>query len=342
MFKFVEELKKANSLKGVSRKQAAEVMAAIQMPTALVMLSKHFPVIVVATMWLGSTFITLTFAKLVYAMTKDIDTWIQVLALATIPMIFGLSFVCIGGLLSMLGRPGIQPGKFPRSPAHPVYALRRIYGTAWTQIYYFKALYSTFLAVPLFKKLLFRLFGYKGSSEFVVYPDAWIRDLPLLKIGKGAYLANRCTVGTNLCLNDGSILVGNCTFEENSMVGHLAIFGLGCKIGVKSEIGVGASLGIRVTLGDSVVVSPKAVIYHGVKVGNGARIGACSVIGMKAVIGEGVELPIGAHIPSGAQILTQGDAERFFSAESQSLIEKKGELVELLRTNLDGFDLKGR
>lgn len=342
MFKFIDELKRANSLKGVSRKQAAEVMAAIEMPAALVMLSRHFPVLVVATMWLGATSLTLTFAKQIYTFTADGDTWIQVLALAAIPIVFGVSFVCIGGLISMIGRPGIQPGKFPRSPAHPIYALRRIYGAAWTQIYYFKALYSTFLAVPLFKKLLFRLYGYKGSSDFVVYPDAWIRDLPLLNVGKGTYLANRCTVGTNLCLNDGSILVGECTFEENSMVGHLAIFGLGCKVGVKSEIGVGASLGIRVTLGNSVVVSPKAVIYHGVKVGDGAKVGACAVIGMKAVIGDGVELPIGAHIPSGAQVLTQSDANRFFSTESQSLVEKKGELVELLRTNLDGFDLKGR
>jgi hypothetical protein len=38
---------------------------------------------------------------------------------------------------------------------------------------------------------------------FTVYPDSWIRDLPLLPFGQGEYVANPSTIGTNIVLNKG-------------------------------------------------------------------------------------------------------------------------------------------
>lgn len=342
MFKFVDDLKRVNSLKSVSKQQAAEQMASIELPSFLAMISRQMPWIVVAIIWIGSAFSTITFIKTVLVQTQGMDSWIQLLALSFTPVIFGLTYVGLSGCLSMIGRPGVIAGKFPRSPAHPIYALRRIYGTAWTQVYYFKALYSAFLAVPLFKRILFLLFGYRGNSDFTIYPDAWIRDLPLLRIGKGVYIANRCTIGTNICLNDGSIIVGECRLDDKVLIGHMVVFGLGCHFGESSELGIGVTFGIRITLGKSVMVAPKANIYHGAKIGDNVKVGACSLIGMKAEIGPNIDLPLGSYIPNGAKVLTQKDADRYFSAESQDLQDKKSEMLELLRNNLDGTDLETR
>ena len=38
----------------------------------------------------------------------------------------------------------------------------------------------------LYPRDVFRIFGYRGSMDFTIYPDTWIRDLPLLDFGEGA------------------------------------------------------------------------------------------------------------------------------------------------------------
>jgi hypothetical protein len=50
-----------------------------------------------------------------------------------LPLVFAVVFVLIAGSLSRLAQPGIIAGQFPRRADHPIYALRRIYGTAWTR-----------------------------------------------------------------------------------------------------------------------------------------------------------------------------------------------------------------
>jgi hypothetical protein len=69
-----------------------------------------------------------------------------------------------------------------------------MYGLCWTSLYYCKPVYHFCLCVPWLKALVFRLFGYRGDLNFTVYPDTWIRDLPLLDFGKGAYISNRATL----------------------------------------------------------------------------------------------------------------------------------------------------
>jgi hypothetical protein len=50
--------------------------------------------------------------------------------------------------------------------------------------------------------LAFRLLGHRGSLDFKVDPDTWIRDLPLRDLGPGAYVSNRATLGTNMVLSN--------------------------------------------------------------------------------------------------------------------------------------------
>ena len=129
----------------------------------------------------------------------------NVIRLAAIPfaiLLFGISYVCVAGLLCMPFQKTIVKGTFPRDPREKVYGGRFIYGFCWTSIYYFKLLYSTFLTFPILKKLLFRIFGLRGNTNFTLYPDTWVRDLPLLHLGEGAYLSNRATMGTNMVLHD--------------------------------------------------------------------------------------------------------------------------------------------
>jgi carbonic anhydrase/acetyltransferase-like protein (isoleucine patch superfamily) len=337
MFQFIHELKNLSRRKDITKAEMARIMAQIKLPPFLFFISRQTIWIVVGSMWVGSTFLTILYFQLINSLSSDVPALIKTMLLAFSSLVFCISFVLFGAFFAMIGRAGEIEGKFPRSPSHPIYALRRFYGSAWSQIYYFKPIYSLFLSMPLFKTILFKSFGLKGNTEFTVYPDSWIRDLPLLKIGRGAYLANRCTVGTNVCMNDGSILVGRCEFGDNSLVGHLAIFGLGCKLGNRSEIGIGAALGIRVRIGDESQIAPNASLYHGAEIGNQVKVGACAFVGMKAKIADGVELKPGAFIPAGAIIANQPDAERHFSSEMDLLKIQKENLSDILQKELDGF-----
>ncbi len=225
------------------------------------------------------------------------------------PSLFALSFLVLAALIAQIGRPAIIPGRFPRQASNAVYGRRRYFGMAWTAVYYFRPLYWLVLSVPFLKKGVFRAFGYKGSMNFVSFPDTWIRDLPLLVIGEGAYLANRATIGTNMCLNDGTIMVGKITIGNNAMVGHLALIGLGSSLGDGSEIGTGAALGLSVQVGKNVKIGPRANINHGVIIGDDCKIGSVCLIDSGVVLEAGVDVPTGMHIPSKMHIRTQADIE---------------------------------
>ena len=280
------------------------------------------PFFIISLIWVGSVLISST----PYLVIKPDVLWKQYMLIATFIPSFIISFVVISGLLSRFAQKGIIRGKFPSEPFHPVYFLRRIYGACWTQLYYFKPLYAIVLAIPILRKLTFRLFGYKESCEFVVYPDTWIRDLPVLKIGKGAYLSNRATIGTNICLSDGNILVDQVLVEDGGLVGHLTMLAPGAKIGNKTEIGVGVAIGIRSRIFANAKVNPGCVINHGAVVGEGAEVGTHSYVGIKATIGKNIKIPGGANIPAGAIIETQDDVNKYFNSETDRLRRRKTDL----------------
>ena len=282
-------------------------------------MKNSLPFLIISFIWLGSLSVALA-PYFFLAQNTDSQLLKYALLIAAAPL-FILSFVLISGLLSQFAQKGIVRGIFPRKPFHPVYFLRRVYGACWTQLFYFKPIYSVVLAIPILKTLTFRLFGYKAdSTNFVVYPDTWIRDLPMLNIGEGAYLSNRATIGTNLCLSDGNILVDHIIIGKNSLIGHLAMIAP-CFIGEKTEVGVNVGIGIRTKIGSNVKVGPRSCICHGTRINDGVEIGAMSEIGTRVVIGENIKLPNSTSIPNGAVILDQSDVAKYISAET-NLLEK--------------------
>ena len=273
---------------GLSRQELAERVAALRLPWVLAAAAKSAVPLIGLGIWL----LPAACASLVVMATLESasGSWTRAIGLSLALPVFAVSFVVVAGLFSLIGQPGIVAGKFPRRADHPVYALRRIYGLCWTQLYYFRPLYAFCLAMPPLKWLVFRLFGYRGTMQFTVYPDTWIRDLPMLSFAEGAYLGNRACVGTNICLNDGSIIVGPVTCHANSMVGHLAVFGLGTALEEGAEIGVGAATGFAVRIGACASIKPRANVNNGAIIGEGAIVGTAALIGQKARIGPGIEI----------------------------------------------------
>ncbi len=286
------------------------------------------PIFIISALWLGSFSLGLT-PYFIYGIDSA-DKIVKFVSMVSFVPIFMISFAILAGILSSIAHRGIVVGVFPRQPLHPVYLLRRIYGGCWTQLYYFRPLYSVVLFIPMLKTLVFKLFGYKGRSMNInIYPDTWIRDLPLLNFDENVYLSNRATIGTNLCLSNGNILVDKVEIGKNSLVGHMVIIGPSI-IGENSEIGVGAAMGIRVKLGNHVKVLPRAGVGHGVKIGDGSTVGQMSHIGTKVTIGPAIDIPAGANIPNGAVLLTQDDVNSFISSETELL----NQIRETLKTSL--------
>jgi len=233
----------------------------------------------------------------------------NIIALVPAPAVGLLLYVAVAGILSIPHQRAIVAGKFRRDVGTSLYFHRRLFGLCWTMVYYCSPAYHAALAFAATRKMLFRLFGYRGETSFTIYPDTWIRDLPLLSFGENAYISNRATLGTNIVLNNGKILVGPVTVAANSVVGHLAAVGPGTEIGSKSEIGVGAILGVGVRVGSSVTIGGAARIDHMAIIGDRTFVGQCAFIGRNSVIGSGLRVPAGTFIPVGTRLQTQQDID---------------------------------
>ena len=233
----------------------------------------------------------------------------RLIAVAVAPIVFCVTMPLAAGLLARSAAAAIVAGKFDRDLGDPIYGRRRVYGVCWTAIYYCPPVYHFVLAVPWLKRATFRLFGYRGSLEITVYPDTWIRDLPLLELGRGAYLSNKATIGTNICLPGGKIIVGPINIGRDAMVGHLAMIAPGVVLGEGVEVGVGAAVGIRSLVGARSTIGPCAVVYHGVRIGADCHIGGGCNIGSKSTIADGITIPFGMVVPPRTRIARQADVE---------------------------------
>lgn len=254
----------------------------------------------------GLPFLVIIFPFIYIKMLSYIILWI-ILS----PIIYVFLFGILAGLLSIPFQRGIVKGVFPRDVRFPVYALRKLYGICWTSVYYFKPIYNIILSVSFYKRLVFRLFGYKGSLKITIFPDAWIRDLPLLRIEDGAYIANRATIGTNICLKDGNIMVGSITLMKGSIVGHLSKVGIGFRLGENSEVGVGCQIGLHTKIGSNSNIGGMSGIGHFAKIGDNVEIGIRSFIGNKAIIANNLILPSNCNVPDGVIVETQSDVLKY-------------------------------
>jgi UDP-3-O-[3-hydroxymyristoyl] glucosamine N-acyltransferase len=150
--------------------------------------------------------------------------------------------------------------------------------------------------------------------NFAIYPDTWIRDLPLLNFGDGAYLSNKATIGTNIALSNGSILVDSIEFKDNSHLGHLSMVAPGAIVEESVEIGVGCAIGINARIGPKTRIGPGSSVGHGAQVSAGVATGAMCCIGSGTKIASGVVLPNCASIPNRHSISDQSSANRVVNA----------------------------
>lgn len=277
--------------------------------------------------------LTLPFLISVGPLTLEMPLILKLAFVAIAPATFMSTYLLTCILFARVGVKAIINGRFPRDVKHPVYGPRSVFGTMWTAVYYFKPLYWAFLANDFTKKVMLRGFGYKGSLRVTLYPDTWIRDLPLLNLKDGAYLANRATIGTNIVMKDGKILVDGISVGEKSVVGHLAVLACGAQIGDNSEIGSATALGIRTHVGNECNIGPRSDLNHGAYVANGTKIGACSYLGIKAqVIGENISIPAHSCIPGGMTIKVQEDVTKAVESETLMLNTLRSQVTEKVRS----------
>ena len=249
--------------------------------------------------------------------------------------LFALSFLSIAAVLSWPSQRKIKRGRFPREPFHKIYFWRRVYGICWTNIFYFKPLYFVYLSIPVLRKTLFRAFGYKGPLNFTVYPDTWIRDLPLLHLGEKSYCSNRSTLGTNMCLQDGTILVDRIHLGDRSVLGHLGMLAPGVKLDNDVEVGSGVALGIRCHMKEGSRIGAGSSVNHGSVIGARTEIGGHSVFGLRVEIGPDIKMPVGTSIPAGAIVATQDDVKKYISSETQFLQSHLAQVAKTYRANME-------
>jgi acetyltransferase-like isoleucine patch superfamily enzyme len=253
----------------------------------------------------------------------------KILALAFAPAIFLVSFVSISTMLSTPFQKAIIPGKFPRDISHIVYGPRRLYALCWCAVFYTSPVYYALMSVKSLKKAFMWGFGYRGAPNVEIAPDAWLRDLPLLKFGEGVYTANKCTIGTNICLADGHILVDSIALGAKTMIGHMTMIAPGCKFSDHIEVGVGSGIGIRVKVGDKTRIGPTTTVNHGAVIGANVDIGTMSYIGLKCKIGDNVSIPSGTVISEGSEINSPEDVQVVVAKEKDAQHDKRTELAEL-------------
>lgn len=218
------------------------------------------------------------------------------------PVLFAVLLAVVAGLLSVPHRGSVRDGRMTRDTSSADYRGRRLYGLCWTCVYYAPGVVHVCLALPPVKTLLFRLFGYRGSMDFTVYPDTWIRDLALLDLGAGCYVSNRATLGTNIVARGGRIHVSGIRIGERALVGHFAKIGPGAVIGDGAEVGASSGVGMRASIGEGARIADEVTVDHGATIEEGARIGTRSYIGRGARVLAGVSVPPGSVIPAGVVV----------------------------------------
>jgi carbonic anhydrase/acetyltransferase-like protein (isoleucine patch superfamily) len=261
---------------------------------------------------------------------------------AVTPLAFGFLFILTAGGLSRLGLRSLINGRFKRDLTDREYFFRRVNAVPWAALYYFTPLYHLVLSLGLLRRFAFRLFGYQGNLDFTVYPDTWLRDLPVLSIGRQAYLSNKSSIATNICLMDGTILVEGITVGEKACVGHGTLIGPGTIMADGVELGANITSGIRVKYGVGAKVYEMCGIQHGANIGAGSVIEGGTIIGLRVKIGDGVRIREGSHIHTGTRIKDQAEADALFSEETGAMTRRRLQtgsriLAERFRDKVDDF-----
>ena len=205
----------------------------------------------------------------------------------------------------------IKAGQFERNPDSKDYQDRLVYTKVFRKFIYNPAILNEIFSDASLKESFFRTFGYQGALDFTIYPNCWLRDLPLLDIGSGTYLADGILLGTNQVSTDqkvlrvGTIKIGErCVFDQQCKLGYNSVIGDDCIIGIQTAIG------LKCTMGNNVKVGEATTIRHGVTIGDNVQIGAETQIGNFCIIQEGVVIPEFTRIPSFSLVTSEGIFDR--------------------------------
>ena len=201
----------------------------------------------------------------------------------------------------------IKAGSFKRDPDNNDYQDRLVYTRVFRKFAYNPAILNEVFSCPELKESFFRTFGYKGDLEFTIYPNCWLRDLPMLDIGSQTYLADGILLGTNQVSTDqkvlkvGTIKIGErCVFDQDCKVGYNSIIGDDCIIGIQTSIGLKCKMGSNVKIGEA------TTIRHGVTIGNDVIIGGETQIGNFCIIEDGVVIEEFSTIPTFSLVTKEG------------------------------------
>lgn len=201
----------------------------------------------------------------------------------------------------------IKAGKFKRDKENINYEDRLMYTRELRHYVYDQAVLNCIFSDSDLKSLFFRTFGYKGSVDFTIYPKCWLRDLPLLNIGKGTYLADDILLGTNQVTPDqkwivtGTIEIGdNCIFDQRCSIGY------NTSIGSDSTIGFNVAIGLKNRVGKNVRIGGGSNIAHGCTIADDVVIQEYCRIGSFCIIEEGVVLAEHTDVPAFSLVTKDG------------------------------------
>lgn len=205
----------------------------------------------------------------------------------------------------------IQPGSYPRDATNPGYKDRLAYTQELRKFVYNPAILNLVFSDVKLKKLFFRTFGYQGQLDFTIYPDCWLRDLPLIDIGEGVYLGDGIVLGTNqVSVDQKMVTVGSIKIGRNSIFDQRCAIGYGTTISTDCVVGFQVAIGLRCTIGQQVKIGGYSGIEHRVQIGDQVRIGSSSKIGSFVIIDDQVQLPEFSLIPSYSHVTKIGIVNR--------------------------------
>ncbi len=214
----------------------------------------------------------------------------------------------------------IKAGIFERNRSNKDYNDRIIYTMELRNFLYNPAVLDVVFKDQELKEKFFRTFGYQGNVNFTIYPKCWLRDLPLLDIGKNVYLGDNILLGTNQVTPDQkSLVVGPIKIGDNY------IFNQGCTLGGKTTIGENGTIGFEVgigfrnTIGSNVKIGERSTICHGNRIGNNVTIGNMCKIGNFCIIEDGVDLAEMTEISSYSLVTKKGIFSRRKNSDIKSI-----------------------
>ncbi len=205
----------------------------------------------------------------------------------------------------------IQPGKVERDMKDPEYMMRVAYTMELRRFVYNPQYMNIILTDKKLKRLFFRTFGYKGNLDFTIYPICWIRDLPLLSIGKKCYLGDGILLGTNRVNPTQSHLS-----VDHISIGARTVFDQQCAVGPGTEIGTDCNIGFRSG------ISAKTII------GNQVKISEIVNIGSRVEIGNNVHICQGSHISDFVTIEAQAEIDYNTFIPPEHIYTKEGKLIK--------------